>query len=179
MRRWVPVWLFGGAVASAVGVIFVVGRGEGSPLIVAVAVAGGLVSAAGGAAGVPALMYAGAVVLLGGFGLTLATGSSGALDSLVVAILLWLHVELSLRSMELRRAVVPQATVVVSWLAVTSVVIAGVVVLWMLVGAVVGIAPVGGLFFRVLAVVVVVVIAVMVSGLPYGRGERNRRRLPG
>lgn len=168
--------LFAAAAVCAVGAAAVVGAGESSPLIWMVALTGIAVCLGGGAAGRPAPMFAGAAVLVGAYGTTLATGSSDAVDSLVFALLLWLTVELNMRSMELRRSVVPTGPATVSWLVGVGVVAGSTALLWLVVSAIESSAPAGGILSRVLAIGAVVAVAAMVSGLPRGRKDRA---LPG
>jgi len=169
--------LFVAAAVCAVGAVAVVGWGESSPLVWFAAAAGAGFCAGGGAAGRPAMMFAGAAALLAAYGFTLTGESSGAVATLAFALLLWLCVELNMRSMELRRSVVPSPGAVRSWLAGVGAVAGGTVLLWVVVSAIDSSAPAGGILFRLLAVVAVVAVAVIVSGTP--RGRRNDPGLPG
>lgn len=173
-----PWWLFVLATVCVGGVVILTGKGETSPLVWAGAAAGSLVSLAGGAYGRPQLVFAGAASLLGIFGFTLSSGSSDAVVTLAAAVLLWLHVELVMRSMELRRAVAPSTPAAASWIATVVAVVGGTVVLWLVIGAVEAGAPPGGLMYRLLAVGGVVIVALLASGILVRRGETGPR-LPG
>lgn len=157
------------AAACAAGAVALTGAGESSPLVWLTALIGAGLCLGGGASGRPAAMFAGATVLLAGYGATLAGGSSDAVDTLVFALLLWLCVEFNERSMELRRSVVPTIAATVNWISGVGVVAGSTALLWLVVSAVDSAAPAGGILSRVLAVAAVVGLAVMVSGLSKGR----------
>ncbi len=169
--------LFVAGAVCAVGAVVVLGAGEASPLVWLLAVTGAGICLGGGAAGNPALMFAGAAVMLAGYGFTLSSGSSDAVDTLVFALLLWLCVESTMRSMELRRSIVPTRAATLGWLGNVAMVAGGTALVWVVVSAIESSAPTGGILFRVLAVIAVVALAAIVSGIP--RGRRNDTRLPG
>ncbi len=171
-----PMVSFIAAAVCAAGAVVVTGAGESSPLVWLAALIGAAVCLGGGAAGRPAAMFAGAAALIGAYGTTLASGSSNAVGSLAFALLLWFSVELNMRSMDLRRSVIPTVAATLSWLVGAGLVAGSTALLWLVVSAIDSSAPAGGLSSRVLAVGAVVAFAVMVSGLRWGRRDRT---LPG
>lgn len=158
------------SVMAAVAVTILTARGETSPLVWAASVLGAATAIAAGAFGRASIVYAGVAAMLGAFAVTLTTGSSDAFDTLVVALLTWLHVELQMRSMELRPAYRPQRTASLGWLGSMTTIAAVTIALWFTIGLIETSARPGGVVFRVLAVVLVVAVALLVSGLPWRSG---------
>jgi hypothetical protein len=166
-----PVALFAAAVLTAGTVVAVVATGA-HPVVGAIMLFGAAVSVAGSALGRSSVVVSGIVAMVVGYGVAVAADSADALASLATGVLLWLHFELSVRSMELRRRVVPTRSAGINWVAGTVGTAALVLALWLLVGVVEATAPDGGVVFRVLAVAAVVVVAVIVSGISLvGRRE--------
>lgn len=164
------------AVLSAGAVVLLTGVGETSPLVWMAGVLGALVALAGGAYGRAQVVYAGAAAMLGGFAITLTTGTSDAVGTLAVGLLVWLHVELQLRSIELRPAFRPDVRANLSWLGTLALITGVTVLVWFVAGVIEAMAPTGGLVFRLLAVASVVTLAILVSGIPW---LRRRQVFPG
>ncbi|MFO7300618.1 MAG: hypothetical protein DIU67_010575 [Actinomycetes bacterium] len=162
-----PVAVFLAATLAGALAVLAVADANGAAFVVTIAVAGVVVATIGGALGRSQVVCAGAAVLLGAYGSALAAGSPTAVHTLVVAVLVWLHLEAHLLSIDLRPAYRPTGRAWVTRASGAALVSLATLFLWLLAGMLERDAPAGGLTFRLTALGAVVVVAVLVSGLPW------------
>lgn len=148
----------------AVVVVAAVATSTSSAHAIMIAVLGALAVAVGVGAGAPIVVMLGGATLVGAASLVVGRGDQyGGVMVVLVAPAVWCSVETGLRSIELRPAVHMSARAQAMWLSSTAAVALGTIALGLVLDGVVDAVPAGGLTFRVLSVVAVLVAGVVVA----------------
>lgn len=150
-------------VLAAIVVVAIIASSS-SAIAVMIAALGALAISAGVVLGVPVVVTLGGATLIAAASLVVGRGDQhGGIMIMLVAPALWCSVEAGLRSIELRPAVHMSGKAQAMWLGSTAAVALGTVALGLVLDGVVDAVPGGGLTFRVLSVVAVLVAGVVVA----------------